>query len=299
VIVGAGPAGVAAALWARGRFAVTVIERAASAGGQLRAIHFTPAQLPGIERADGPSLAEACARQLAQSGAEVHYGVEALGLEPSARPAVRTGHGERLEADAVLIATGLSRRRLGVPGERELEGRGVSGSATRDRERFAGHDVLVVGGGDGAFESALILAEVGCRVTVAVRGTPRALPEFAARVGAVKAIEVRTHTRVAAFLGDQRLTAARLEGPRGASEQPFAGAVIKIGATPNTGWLDGAIEIAGGFVRASASGSTSAASVWAAGDVTGPPLFAISVAEAAAALAVHDAWAALGAGVPR
>ncbi|MGH7743017.1 MAG: NAD(P)/FAD-dependent oxidoreductase [Candidatus Eiseniibacteriota bacterium] len=292
--MGAGPAGVAATLWARGRFDVTLLERAASAGGQLRAIHFALAQLPGIERADGPALADACARQLEQSGAEVRYRTAAASLELVPRPAVRTEDGERLEAEAVLVATGLSRRRLEVPGEHELEGRGVSFSATLDRERFAGRDVLVVGGGDGAFENALLLAEVGCRVTLVARAAPRARVEFTRRVAGVPAIQVRPHTRVLAFLGRQHLEAARLEGPAGASELPIAGVVIKIGSSPNAAWCEKALETANGFVRAGRDGRTSATGVWAAGDVTGPALFAISVAESHGALAIHDAWRSLG-----
>ena len=298
IVVGAGPGGVAAALWARGRFEVTVLERSESAGGQLRAIHFTPAQLPGIEIGDGPALAEACGRQLAQGGIDVRYGTAAAALELRPRAAVRTDAGESLEADAVLVATGLSRRRLEIPGERELEDRGVSFSATRDRERFAGREMLVVGGGDGAFENALLLTEVGCRVTIAVREAPRARPEFVRRVAAESAIQVRPRTRVTAFLGDRQLRAARLAGPDGVAELPIEGAVIKIGASPNSAWCKSELDTFNGFVRVSREGRTSVPGVWAAGDVSGPALFAIGVAEAGAALAVHDAAGALAAGVP-
>jgi thioredoxin reductase (NADPH) len=296
-VVGAGPAGVAAALWARGRFEVTVLERAAVAGGQLRAIHFTPPQLPGVEHGDGAALADACGRQLEQAGIGVRYGTAATALELRPAPRVRTDSGEWFEVDAVLVATGLDRRRLEIPGEREFEGRGVSYSASRDRERFAGQDMLVVGGGDGAFENALLLAEVGCRVTLVSRGAPRARAEFVSRVAAVKAIQVRPLTRVLAFLGDQRLGAARLEGPGGVNEQPVVGAVIKIGATPNSAWCSAELDTSDGYVMAGRAGRTSAAHVWVAGDVTRPALFAISVAEAGAALAIHDAWNSIAAEV--
>jgi thioredoxin reductase (NADPH) len=298
VVVGAGPAGVAAALWARDRFAVTVIERAGEPGGQLRAIHFAPPQLPGRVVRDGVEMADACRRQLESAGVTVRYGTAATGLEAGTRPAVRIAGEERLEAEAVLIATGLRRRRLGVPGEREFEGRGVSRSATLDRERFAGRDVMVVGGGDAAFENALLLAEVGCRVTIAVRGEPRVRPEFARRVAAMPAITVMTGTRVTAFLGAETLAIARLESGTRSIDLPVAGAVVKIGASPNTAWCASVVATDDSFVRADARGRTSLRGVWAAGDVTRPLLMAISVAEAGAALAVHDlahATAALGA----
>jgi len=299
LVVGAGPAGVAGALWARGRFDVTVLERAPVAGGQLRSIHFLPNHLPGIEHGDGAALADACGRQLDQAGIEVLYERAAVALEARERPAVRLEGGDWIEADAVLVATGLERRRLDVPGEREFEERGVSYSASRDRARFAGQDVLVVGGGDGAFENALLLTEVGCRVTLVVRDRPRARAEFVNRVAAVPAISVRTGTRVTAFLGDQRLRAVRLVTPGGLGELAVAGAVIKIGSTPNASWCAPALSTERGFVRANRAGRTGTAHVWAAGDVTGPALFAISVAEAGAALAVHDAWNSISVGAAR
>ena len=294
IVVGAGPAGVAAALWARDRFEVTMIERASEPGGQLRAIHFPPPHLPGRAARDGAELAEIYRRQLGADGIAVRYGVAASVLEPGSRPAVRAEDGERFEGDAVLIATGLTRRRLGVPGEREFEGRGVSASATLDRERFAGHAVLVVGGGDAAFENALLLAEVGCAVTLAMRGEPRAGERFLRAADAAPTIRVLHDTRVAVLLGTARLEAARLDQRGVITELPIAGAVIKIGAVPNTSWCSRVVATDADFVRADARGRTSLRGVWAAGDVTHPPLFAISVAEAAAALAVNDLARAAG-----
>ena len=288
IVVGAGPAGVAAALWARDRFDVTVLERARGPGGQLRAIHFPPPQLPGRVVRDGAELAEVYRRQLEVDGIGVRYGVAASVLEPGSRPAVRAEGGERFEGDAVLIASGLTRRRLGIPGERELEGLGLSTSATLDRERFSGHAVLVVGGGDAAFENALLLAAVGCAVTIAVRGEPRAGVRFLRAAAATPSIRVLQDTRVTAFLGTAGLEAARLERLSGISEMPIAGAVVKIGAVPNTSWCSGVVATDADYVRADARGRTSLRGVWAAGDVTHPPLFAISVAEAAGALAVSD-----------
>ena len=301
VIVGAGPAGVSAALWARDRFEVEVVEGAAHPGGQLRSIYFAPPELPGSDARDGLALAEICGRQLEQGGIRVRYGVSAIALErlrPRAavgRVVLRLEGGERVEADAILLATGLRRRTLGVPGESEFEGRGVSTSATRDGASLAGRDVLVVGGGDAAFENALRLAELGSRVTLAVRGRPRARREFQHRVAGDPRIVIEPRTRVVEFLGDQRLRAVRLEGPGGIRERSFEGAVIKIGAVPNSEWCARAVHTdARGFVRAERSGRTSLPRVWAAGDLVRPRLFAITVATALGALAIQDAWEVLG-----
>jgi len=298
LIVGAGPAGVSAALWARSlALEPTVMESAPSAGGQLQHVHFHPADLAGVAEGDGPAIAAAFGRQFEAARVPVRFDAVAVALDPAreeGRPAVMTSAGERLSADAVLIATGVRRRHLDIPGEIELESRGVSYSATRDRVRFAGQNVVVAGGGDGAFENALLLAAVGCSVTVVVRGAPRARHEFRARAAAEPRIEVRERTRVTAALGSDRLRAVRLEGPAGSEEHAAAGLVIKVGVIPNTEWCRAAIEHdAEGFVLIDKRLATSRPRVWAAGDVTRPALPAIAVAIGQGALAAAEIRKAL------
>ncbi len=298
VIVGAGPAGISAALWAREfDLAVTLVEGAARVGGQLLAIHFHPRDWAGLASGDGPTVAAVMARQLEERGIAASLGDAVTALEPARAGtscAVRTAGGARHEARAVLVATGLRRRHLEVPGERELEGRGVSSSATRDRERFAGRDVLVVGGGDAAFENALILAAAGCRVGIAVRGRPRARAEFRSRVAAEPRIEVLEGTRVVAIEGEDRVRAVRLSDGLDERVRVVEGVVIKLGATPNTEWCAGALERdADGYLPVDARLRTSAPGVWAAGDVTRPRLPSVPVALGQGALALADIRAVL------
>lgn len=296
LIVGAGPAGVSAALWARTlHLGVVLIESAPRIGGQLQAIHFEPRELPGIVPGDGASLAERYQGQLAAADIAVRIGEVAAGIEADRTGViVRVVGSQRIPARALLIATGLRRRRLEVPGAEAFVGRGVSTSSTRDRAQLAGSDVVVVGSGDAAFENALLLAEVGCRVGLIVRGSPRARPEFRRRVAAEARIEVLEHTRVLEILGDSRVRAVKLEGPRGPSERQVAGVVIKIGAVPNTEWCADAVACdAAGYVIADARGRTSLDRVWAAGDVTRPALPSLSVACGTAALAVANVRATL------
>src|ERR1043166_4286440 len=143
VIVGAGPTGVSAALWARSlHLDVELLEAGPEPGGQLLWVHFHPREIPGLLEGDGRAIAAAYARQLAESGLPVRYGVRADALEPGEEPGLLLSDRSRIAARALLIASGARRRRLGVPGERELEGRGVSTSATRDRseERRVGKE---------------------------------------------------------------------------------------------------------------------------------------------------------------
>ena len=153
---------------------------------------------------------------------------------------------------------------------------------------------MVVGGGDAAFENALILAEAGSRVTIAARGAPRAREEFRARVAADSRIEVLEHTRVIEVLGDGRVRAVRVSGPSGTSERPVEGVVIKIGSLPNTEWCRDALACdAEGYLSVDLRGRCSREHVWAAGDVTRPPLLAFTVAAGHAALALADIRAEL------
>lgn len=299
VIVGAGPAGVSAALWARTQgLSFTMIEGAPAPGGQLHHVHFRPREIPGIADRDGPAIAAAYGEQLGGLAIAVRYDTVAVGLEPAARdgamPGVVTSSGERFEAGAVLIATGVRRRHLDVPGEREFEGRGVSYSATRDRAGFAGRDTIVVGGGDAAFENALLLAEVGCGVTIAVRGAPRAREEFRERVASDHRIRLLDGTRVVRIVGDSRMRTVALDGPKGPFDLPAEGMVIKVGSIPNSEWcrtvLDHDPE---GYLEVDAQMRSSMPRVWAAGDVVRPAVFAITVAEGAGALAVADIRATL------
>jgi thioredoxin reductase (NADPH) len=285
LIVGAGPAGVSAALSARLLgLEPRLIEGAASVGGQLLHVHFRPTDLATMSEGDGPAIAAGMARRLEQSGIAARCGAAASAVAPG--PAVILAGGERVAADAVLIACGVRRRRLEIRGERELEGRGVSYSATLDRAQFAGRHVVVAGGGDAAYENALLLTAVGCPVTLAVRGAPRARADFRARVAAVRGITVRERTRVVAALGGERLTAVRLAGPAGEEDVPAVGLVIKAGVIPNTEWCRAALaHDADGFLVVSASLATSQPRVWAAGDVTRPAMLSIAVAIGQGALA--------------
>ncbi len=294
VIVGAGPAGVSAALWARSReLDVLVIEAGQEPGGQLHHVHFEPRDLPGSRGEHGPALAAVYAAQLRDAGIAVRFGVTAAALANDAsgrRAAIVTADGERLEAESALIVTGARRRRLEVPGERELEDRGVSFSATRDRDRLRDRPAAVVGGGDAAFENALILAAAGCPVTLIARGTPRARKEFQARVAAEPRIRVLENTRVEAIAGGDHVEALVLAGPAGESRLAVEGVVIKVGEVPNTEWCRDAVELDGdGFVRVDARFRTSRVRAWAAGDVVRPRVPSIAVAIGTAALAVADA----------
>ena len=286
LLVGAGPAGVSAALWARSLgLSVRLIEGDVKAGGQLWQVEFQPVNVAGVQE-KGPALAARLGRQLETAEVGARFGVlaSALDLGTRERPGLRTATGERLEADALLIATGVRRRRLDVPGERELEGKGVFYS---DRPQLSAESVAIVGGGDAAFENALLLADAGCRVTLLVRQRTRARAEFQARVAAHPKVERRENARVTRVEGEGRVRGVRIE--QGGAEATIAveAVVIKIGVQPNSEWCRAALDHdAEGYLRVDPTGATSQPRVWAAGDVTRPALLGVAIAAGQGALAV-------------
>lgn len=288
VIVGAGPAGVSAALWARLLdLDVLLLEAGEGPGGQLHHIHFQPREIPGWTAGDGAVMAATYARQLAESGIVVRYGAVAAALTPGDPPSLTLADGGTVVARAMLVATGARRRRLGVPGEEDFADRGLSYSATRDLSRLTGRRLVVVGGGDAAYENALILAAAGRDVTLLVRGVSRARVEFRERVAADSRIRVRTGATVRAVLGDERVRALRVAEPDGERDLPCDGVVVKVGVVPNTEWCRGALaHDPDGWLTVDASFATSGSGVWAAGDVTRPLLPGIPVSHGHGALAV-------------
>ena len=160
VIIGAGPAGLSAALWCDELGLDTLLlEQKEQTGGQLHSVHGPIENYPGLQAKNGREFLERFAERVESCDFDQWTGVEVESADLKAKK-IRLASGEELQSISIIIATGVRRRQLGIPGENEFVGHGIIESATRDRDAYAEKDVCVIGGGDAAAEHALLLAEV-------------------------------------------------------------------------------------------------------------------------------------------
>jgi thioredoxin reductase len=202
---------------------------------------------------------------------------------------IAVASGEQLQSIAIVIATGVRPRELGVPGEKEFVGKGMIESGARDRELVAGHDVCVVGGGDAAVENALLLAEVCPTVTLVHRGkTLRARREFVEQLQAKHCITVFTESVLTRIIGDERVEAVEIQRKQGLKPFQLAvrGVLIRIGVEPNTELFHEQLDIdERGYVVVNNQQETNVSMVFAVGDVSNPVAPTISSATGAGATA--------------
>jgi thioredoxin reductase (NADPH) len=270
VIIGSGPAGLTAAVYAaRANLRPLVIE-GIQAGGQLMLttdVENYPGFIDGIM---GPELMERFRKQAARFGTE-YLPDNATAVDFSQRPfLISTGDGS-LPARAVIVATGASARMLGIPGERELLGHGVSTCATCDGFFFRNRELVVVGGGDSALEEAIFLTKFASKVTVVHRRDElRASKILQDRAFSNEKIDFVWNSVVREIVGDGSVEAVRLQdvSEGGQREMATEGVFVAIGHDPNTKLFEGHLEMTEGYIVTSGgTTATSVPGVFAAGDV--------------------------------
>ncbi|MDB5100115.1 MAG: hypothetical protein JWM80_4536 [Cyanobacteria bacterium RYN_339] len=280
IIIGAGMAGCSTALWCkRLDLPFTWLEQAPAIGGQLAHVYNPIPDYPGRPAADGAELRGHLQAQLAAE--ELSPSLCAAVVETDlAGHCVTLADGTVHRGRAVVLATGVERRRLGVPGEVELTGRGVGGSGRRDRDAYAGQAVAVVGGGDSACENALLLAETCRQVTlIHRRSTFRARPALLDAAMNHPRIRVLPDTRVKGLAGTERLEGLRLDGAAGEQVLPVTGLFVRIGYQPVTAMFHRQIRCdPDGYVQVDANQRTTLPGVYAVGDVCNPIYASLAVA---------------------
>lgn len=271
LIIGAGPAGYTAALYAARANLAPVVYTGLEPGGQLTTttdVENYPGYVDGVL---GPAMMEDFKAQAVRFGAEVEYG-EITHLDLSQRPMkVVVDEETGVLADTVIVATGASARYLGLENEKRLLGRGVSACATCDGAFFRGVDLAVVGGGDTAMEESLFLTRFASKVwLIHRRDELRASKIMQQRVMAHPKIEIIWNTVVTDVLGADEVTGVRLRNVTDNSERNLAvsGFFVAIGHTPNTAlfksWLD--VDEQGYIETRAGSTQTNIPGVFACGD---------------------------------
>lgn len=277
IILGSGPAGYSAAVYAARANLKPLLITGIQAGGQLTTtteVDNWPGDPHGLT---GPALMQRMQEHAERFETEIVFDhINAVDL--AGKPFTLVGDSATYSCDALIIATGASARYLGLPSEEAFMGRGVSACATCDGFFYRGREVAVVGGGNTAVEEALYLANIASKVTlIHRRDTFRAekilQDKLRARIAEGK-IELQLNAEVDEVLGDASgVTGVRLKQYGGAyRELSVDGLFVAIGHTPNTGLFDGQLALQDGYLvvdggRAGNATATSVAGVFAAGDV--------------------------------
>ena len=271
IIIGSGPAGYTAGLYTSRAMLEPLMFAGYMSGGQLM-LTSDVENYPGYPKGiGGPEMMMELREQAERFGLEVQdRNIDRVDL--SQRPFKVYSEGDEYQAHTIIVSTGAESIWLGVEGEDEQKGRGISTCATCDGAFFRDQEIIVVGGGDSAMEEATFLTRFASKVTlIHRRDVFKASKVMYERAANHEKIEIKTFSQVKKWLSDESgLTGAVLEDPRDGSTEEIAvtGAFIAIGHTPITGFLEGQLETdEEGYLIHREHTMTNVAGVFAAGDV--------------------------------
>lgn len=297
IIIGAGPAGLAAGLYAsRARLNTLIIEKEGD-GGQIKTTDEV-ANYPGsIENASGPSLIARMVEQVNEFGAKrIIDEIKSVELEGKIK--VLKGAKEEYQAKTVIIATGATPRPIGCPGEKELTGRGVSYCATCDAAFFEDLEVFVVGGGDSAVEEAMYLTKFARKVTIVHRRDElRAAKSIQEKAFKNEKMNFMWDSVITEVKGDGILESMIVKNVKtGEEKEIFAdeddgtfGVFVFVGYNPATKLFDGIIEMENGYIKTDDNMHTNVPGIFAAGDNRVKSLRQVVTATADGAIAAVQA----------
>ena len=300
IVVGGGPGGYTAALYAARAGLDTLVLEKLSAGGQM-ALTEEIDNYPGFEDGiDGFTLAEKMQQQAERFGAKSAYAqVERMDLTASPK-VLETSEGT-FHARTVVLATGANPRELGLPHEAALTGRGIAYCAACDGMRYKGKTVVVVGGGNSAAADAMLLSRIAQKVIlVHRRDALRATKVYHAPLMQAENLEFRWNSAVTELLHEEKLTGVKVKNVHTGEEDtiPCDGVFISVGRKPATELVQGQLELdRSGYIIADETTATNLPGVYAVGDVRTKPLRQVVTAVADGATAVHMAEEFLAGGV--
>lgn len=300
IIIGSGPAGLSAGIYAGRATLDTLILEADTVGGQVTTTSIVY-NYPAAPAIDGTKLANQMQKQAADFGVTIKRdGVQEVQLDGEIK-VITTKSGHHYQARSVVVATGAHPRKVGFKGEDEFRGRGVAYCSTCDGELFSGLQVFVVGGGYAAAEEADYLTRYAKHVTVLVRGDHFSCPPLtASRALDNPKVSVEYNTEIKEVSGDTYLTAMTLVNNQTGQEQTYQveegdktfGVFVYVGTEPETDLFKGKLDLdSHGYILADEQCATNIAGVYAAGDVLAKELRQIITAASDGALAATNAEA--------
>lgn len=289
IVIGGGPAGISAAFWcAELGWRNVIIERETELGGQLLWTFGEITNYLGTIAENGRDLCGRFLEQLDKKQVTRFVESDIVSVDLNQKT-VTTANEDRFSAKNIIIATGVRRRRLCVPGEAELAGHGILASGVASRDQVAGKRVIIVGGGDAALENALILSEAAKTVTVVHRRDRfSAREDFVNKAKRQANVEFLLNSTVEAIVGNKEVDGVDVKDLRtGERSSIEADAVlIRVGVEPNTELFRGQIELdKRGYIVVNSDCSTRLSGVFAVGDVANPtsPTIATAVGMGATA----------------
>jgi thioredoxin reductase (NADPH) len=293
VIIGGGPAGLAAALYAARAMRSTLVLEREMPGGQI-ATTSEVEDYPGIKMTTGPELSMMMMEHAQNFGAVMNIGDEVVEVNFDGTVKRMTlSDGKVIRSRSVIIATGAAPRTLGVPGEDKLRGAGVSYCAVCDGPFFRGGHVAVVGGGDAAFDEGLYLTKYADKVTIIHRRDEfRAQKVLVERAQKNPKIDFLTSSVVESINGNGKLESASVRSLKTneVTDLPLNGLFVYVGNIPNTGMFEGAVQTDNnGYIEVDDTMATHTPGVYVAGDVRKSPLKQVVTAAAEGSIAALTA----------
>lgn len=270
IIIGGGPAGISAGIYSVSRGKKTLLIEKDAIGGTIGKVSTVTHYSAIVENETGASFASRLKKQALQAGVEIIYETVTATELTGDTKTITTDKGT-YQAPRIILASGTFPRQLGIPGEKELSGKGIRLNAARDGENYRGKNIYVIGGADGAVKEALYLAKFAQTLTIIhFEDKLGCIPEFGKKIKETSNIHVRLHSRLIAVRGDSHVeTLEILDEQTGKTEtvhDPGCGIFIYAGAFPDTHLYEG-LTLENGFIRVNEKMETNISGVYAAGDI--------------------------------
>lgn len=288
IVIGAGPAGISSAIYATSRDKNVLLIEKEEIGGTISKVSTVTHYSGIIASETGPTFSNRLKEQALASGVKIIY-ENVIGVSLSDDIKTVTTHQMTYKAKKVILANGCTPRKLGIPGEEFLTGKGIGLNAIRDSENYRGKNIYVIGGADGAIKEAIYLAKLANKLTIIhFEDKLGAIPEFLDQITQLNNVEVLTNSRLTAVYGKEQVERLEITNEATQSvqiiEDSGCGIFVYVGSAPNTHLYEG-LTLINGYICVNEKMETSISGVYAAGDICAKQVRQIATAVADGAIA--------------